>query len=82
MSALDTTRSEFEPRYATPLRNARTSADIVDALMGATIGATSPSFLDIRLYEEIRHYGARNQKVEDVLRAVEAESLALHPRFI
>lgn len=50
--------------------------------MAATIGATSPSFLDIRLYEEIRHYGARNQKVEDVLHAVEAESLALHPRFI
>jgi len=40
-------------------------------------GATSPSLVDIRLYEEIRHYGARNQDVEDILRTVEAESLAM-----
>lgn len=82
MSALDTTRSELEPRYAAPLRIARTSADVVDALVAATVGATSPSLLDIRLYEEIRHYWDHSQKVEDVLRAVEAESLAMHPRFI
>src|SRR5665213_490681 len=63
LSALDTTRGELEPRYAAPLREARTSADVVDALVAATIGATSPSLIDIRLYEEIRHYGARNPKV-------------------
>ena len=82
VSALDTTRGELEPRYAAPLRDARTSADVVDALVAATIGATSPSLVDIRLYEEIRHYGARNQKVEDVLRTVEAESLAMLHRVV
>jgi DNA-binding transcriptional regulator YbjK len=82
VSALDTTRSELEPRYAAPLRDARTSADVVDALVAATIGATSPSLVDIRLYEEIRHYGARNQNVEDVLRAVEADSLAMLHRVL
>lgn len=82
VSALDTTRGELEPRYAAPLRDARTSADVVDALVAATIGATSPSLVDIRLYEDIRHYGARNQKVEDVLRAVEAESLAMLHRVL
>lgn len=60
VNVLDTTRSELEPRYAAPLRNAHTSADIVDALMAATIGETSPSFLNIRRYEEIRRYWARN----------------------
>ena len=64
VSALDTTRSELEPGYAAPLRNARTNADVVEALVAATIGETSPSLLDIRLYEEIRHCGARNQKLE------------------
>lgn len=82
VSALDTTRGELEPRYATPLRNARTIADVVDVLVDATIGATSPSLTDIRLYEEIRHYGARNQQVEDVLRMVEAESLAMLHRVL
>jgi DNA-binding transcriptional regulator YbjK len=82
VSALDTTRSELEPRYATPLREARTSADVVDVLVDATIGATSPSLADIRLYEEIRHYGARNQEVEDVLRTVEAESLVMLHRVL
>ena len=82
MSALDSTRSELEPRYAAPLREARTTADVVDVLVDATIGATSPSLVDIRLYEEIRHYGARNPKVEDVLRTVEAESLAMLHRVV
>ena len=82
VSALDSTRSELEPRYAAPLREARTTADVVDVLVDATIGATSPSLVDIRLYEEIRHYGARNPKVEDVLRTVEAESLAMLHRVV
>jgi DNA-binding transcriptional regulator YbjK len=75
LSALDSTRSELEPRYAAPLRDARSPADIVDALVDATIGSTSPSLTDIRLYEEIRHYGARDPKVAAVLQAVEDDSL-------
>lgn len=82
VSAIDSTRSELEPRYAAPLRAARTSADVVDALVEATIGATSPSLVDIRLYEEIRHYGARNPKVDDFLRALEAEALAMLHRTL
>lgn len=82
VSAIDSTRGELEPRYAAPLREARTIADVVDVLVDATIGATSPSLVDIRLYEEIRHFGARNQKVEDVLRLVEAESLAMLHRVL
>ena len=82
VSAFDSTRSELEPRYAAPLRDARTTADVVDVLVDATIGATSPSLVDIRLYEEIRHYGARNPKVEDVLRTVEAESLVMLHRVL
>lgn len=82
VSALDTTRGELEPRYAAPFRDARTRADVVDALVAATIGATSPSLVDIRFYEDIRHYGARNQSVEDVLRAVEADSLDMLHRVL
>jgi DNA-binding transcriptional regulator YbjK len=82
VSAFDTTRDHLEPRYAAPLREAGTSADVVDVLVDATIGTTSPSLVDIRLYEEIRHYGARNPKVEDVLRTVEEESLAMLRRVV
>lgn len=79
-SAFDSTRGDLEPRYAAPMRKARTITDVVDVLVDATIGATSPSLRDIRLYEEIRHYGARHPEVEDILRTVETESLAmLHP---
>jgi DNA-binding transcriptional regulator YbjK len=77
LSALDSTRSELEPRYAAPLRDARSPADVVDALVDATIGPTSPSLTDIRLYEEIRHYGARDPKVAAVLQAVEDDSLLM-----
>ena len=77
LSALDSTRSELEPRYAAPLRDARHPGDIVDALVDATIGSTSPSLADIRLYEEIRHYGARDPKVAAVLQAVEDDSLEM-----
>ena len=77
LSALDSTRSELEPRYAAPIRDARSPADVVDALVDATIGSTSPSLTDIRLYEEIRHYGARDPKVAAVLQAVEDDSLVM-----
>ncbi|AZH84555.1 TetR/AcrR family transcriptional regulator [Plantibacter sp. PA-3-X8] len=77
LDALDSTRGDLEPRYAAPLRHARTRADIVDALVDATIGATSPSLADIRLYEEIRHHGVRNPKVAAVLQAVEDDSLVM-----
>ncbi|QNA92946.1 MULTISPECIES: TetR/AcrR family transcriptional regulator [unclassified Microbacterium] len=82
VSALDTTRSDLEPRYAEPLRQARTRADVVDALVDATIGATSPSLDDIRLYEEIRHYGARNPKIADVLQAVEDDAIVMLDRVV
>lgn len=82
VSALDSTRSHLEPRYAAPLREARTPGDIVDVLVEATIGATSPTLDDIRLYAEIRHYGIRNPDVAAVLQAVEDDSLAmLHGRL-
>lgn len=77
LTALDSTRSELEPRYAAPLRDARTAADVVDALVDATIGSTSPSLADIRLYEEIRHRGARDPDVAAVLQAVEDDSLLM-----
>jgi DNA-binding transcriptional regulator YbjK len=77
LSALDSTRGELEPRYAAPLRDARSPADVVDALVDATIGSTSPTLTDIRLYEEIRHYGARDPKVAAVLQAVEDDSLVM-----
>ncbi|MFC6417543.1 zinc-binding dehydrogenase [Sanguibacter inulinus] len=82
MSAFDSTRSHLEPRYAAPLREARTPGDIVDVLVEATVGATSPTLDDIRLYAEIRHYGIRNPDVAAVLQAVEDDSLAmLHGRL-
>jgi TetR/AcrR family transcriptional regulator, regulator of biofilm formation and stress response len=82
VDAFDSTRSHLEPRYAAPLREARTLADVVDVLVEATIGATSPGLDDIRLYEEVRHYGARNPKVADVLQAVEDDSLVMLDRVL
>lgn len=82
VSAIDSTRDHLEPRYAAPLRAAHTNADVVDVLVDATIGATSPSLVDIRLYEEIRHYGSRNPKVDDFLRTLEAEALVMLQRVV
>ena len=82
VSALDTTRSDLEPRYAAPLREAMTLTDVVDALVEATIGATSPTLDDIRLYEDIRHHGARNPKIADVLQAVEDDALVMLHRVV
>lgn len=77
LDALDSTRGQLEPRYAAPIREARTPGDVVDALVDATIGSTSPSMEDIRLYEEIRHHGARDPKIAAVLQAVEDDSLVM-----
>ncbi|BCW48091.1 TetR family transcriptional regulator [Arthrobacter sp. StoSoilB13] len=77
LAALDSTRSDLGPRYGEPLRDARTLADIVDVLVEATIGATSPTLDEIRLYAEIRHYGARNPKVAAILQAVEDDSVVM-----
>lgn len=77
LEAFDSTRSHPEPRYAQPLRDARTRADVVDALVEATIGATSPTLDEIRLYAEVRHFAIRNPKVAAVLQAVEDDSLVM-----
>lgn len=82
LSALDSTRSQLEPRYAGPLRDARTRADVVDVLVEATIGSTSPSLAEIRLYEDIRHHGARNPEIAAVLQAVEDDSLVMLHRVL
>ena len=82
VSALDTTRGDLEPRYAGPLRRARTRADVVDVLVDAALGATSPTIDEIRLYEDIRHYGARNPQIADVLQAVEDDSLVMLHRVL
>ena len=47
-----------------------------------TIGATSPTLDDIRLYEDIRHHGARNPKIADVLQAVEDDALVMLHRVV
>ena len=77
VSAFNSTRSHLGPRYEEPLRDASTPADIVDVLVEATVGATSPTLDEIRLYAEIRHYGSRNPQVAEVLQAVEDDSLAM-----
>lgn len=82
VEAFDSTRSHLEPRYAVPLREARTLADVVDALVEATIGTTSPTLDEIRLYLEVRHYGVRNPQVAGVLQAVEDDSLVMLDRVL
>ncbi|MFF1553237.1 TetR/AcrR family transcriptional regulator [Rhodococcus erythropolis] len=82
VDAFDSTRSHLEPRYAAPLREARTRSDVVDVLVEATIGATSPTLEDIRLYEEVRHYGAQNPQIAAVLQAVEDDSLVMLHRVL
>ncbi|MGO4487319.1 TetR/AcrR family transcriptional regulator [Microbacterium sp. 2RAF4] len=77
VDAFDSTRGHLEPRWAEPLRKARTHADVVDVLVDATLGATAPSLDDIRLYLEIRHFGARNSRVAEVLQAVEDDAISM-----
>ncbi|MGO4250269.1 TetR/AcrR family transcriptional regulator [Paenarthrobacter sp. RAF54_2] len=77
VSAFETLRDGLEPRYAAPLRAAQNNAEAVDVLVDATCGTTSPTLDDIRLYEEMRHYGARNSQVADLLREFQEESLVI-----
>ncbi|ALE06189.1 hypothetical protein AL755_13150 [Arthrobacter sp. ERGS1:01] len=82
VSAFETLRDEIEPRYAAPLRNARTETDVVDALVAATCGSTAPTLDDIRLYEEMHLYGARSPRVADLLRDFQKESLVVLRRSL
>jgi DNA-binding transcriptional regulator YbjK len=82
VSAFETLRDGFEPRYAAPMRDARTDADIVDALVAATCGSTAPPLEDIRLYEEMHRYGARSPRVADLLRDFQEESLVILRRSL
>ena len=77
VSAFETLRGGLEPRYAAPLRAALDSTEAVEALVAATCGTTSPTLDDIRLYEEMRHYGARNSQVAGLLRDFQEESLVI-----
>ncbi|PXA67124.1 TetR/AcrR family transcriptional regulator [Cryobacterium arcticum] len=82
VSAFETLRYGLEPRYAAPLRGARTDADVVDALVAATCGSTAPRPADIRLYEEMHLYGARSPRVADLLRDLQEESLVILRRSL
>jgi DNA-binding transcriptional regulator YbjK len=82
VSAFETLRDELDPRYVTPLGDARTDADVVDALVAATCGATSPTLDDIRLYEEMHRYGARSPRVAALLRDFQQESLVILRRSL
>ncbi|XAS70073.1 TetR family transcriptional regulator [Micrococcaceae bacterium Sec5.1] len=77
VSAFETLRDGLEPRYAAPLRAAQNNAEAVEVLVDATCGTTSPTLDDIRLYEEMRHYGARSSQVADLLRDFQEESLVI-----
>jgi len=76
-TAFETLGNELEPRYAAPLREASTPDDVADALASATVGATSPSSTDLRLYTELYRYAARSARGMDLVRAFQAESLAM-----
>lgn len=82
VSAFETLREELDPRYATPLSDARTDADVVDALVAATCGATAPTLDDIRLYEEMHRYGARSQQIAGLLRDFQESSLVILRRSL
>ena len=82
VSAFETLRDGLEPRYAAPLRDERTDADIVEALVAATCGPTAPTVDDIRLYEEMHRYAARSPQVADLLRDFQEESLVILRRSL
>lgn len=82
VDAFQTLREGLGPRYAAPLRTAETEADVVEALVSATCGATAPTRDDIRLYEEMRHYGTRSPRVAALLRDLQEESLAILRRSL
>jgi TetR/AcrR family transcriptional regulator, regulator of biofilm formation and stress response len=82
VSAFGTLRDELEPRYAAPLSDARTDADVVNALVGATCGSTAPTLDDIRLYEEMHRYAAGSPRVADLLRDFQEASLVILRRSL
>jgi DNA-binding transcriptional regulator YbjK len=77
VGAFETLGEGLDPRYAVPLRDARNEAEAVDALVAATCGATSPSRHDIRLYTEMYQYAARSQRVAELVRTFQEESLVV-----
>ncbi len=77
VEAFGTLRGELEPQFAGPLRNAATVDGVVEALVSATVGATSPSASDVRLYTELHHYAARSPLAADLVRALHEESLTV-----
>ncbi|MFY7065732.1 TetR/AcrR family transcriptional regulator [Nocardiopsis changdeensis] len=77
VAAFETLRGELEPRFAAPLRDASTTDAVIEVLVSATVGATSPSTADVRLYTELYHYAARSTRAADLVRAFQEESLTL-----
>jgi len=77
VSAFETLRDGLEPRYAAPLREARTEAEIIDALVAATCGATAPTSNEFHLYEQMHSYGSRSVRVAELLREFQEESLEI-----
>lgn len=77
VAAFGTLGGELEPQLAAPLREASTVDAVADALMSATIGATSPSVGEVRLYNELYHYAARSPRAADLIRALQEEALIL-----
>jgi DNA-binding transcriptional regulator YbjK len=77
VAAFETLREELEPRYAAPLREVSAMEDVVDVLVSATVGATSPSASDMRVYTELYHYAARSPRAANLIRDFQEESLTL-----
>ncbi|MBD8612086.1 TetR family transcriptional regulator [Frigoribacterium sp. CFBP 13729] len=77
VAAFESLESELESRFAAPLRAASTTDAVVEALVSATIGATSPGRQDLRLYNELSHYAARSTRAANVLRRFQEESLVI-----
>ncbi len=75
VSAFETLGEGLEPRYAGPLRDARDELEAIEALVAATGGTTSPSRHDIRLYTEMYQYAARSQRVAELVRTFQEDSL-------
>jgi TetR/AcrR family transcriptional regulator, regulator of biofilm formation and stress response len=77
VTAFESLESELEPRFAAPLRSASTVDAIVDALVSATVGETSPRGTDLRIYNELNHYAARSPRAATLIRRFQEESLVL-----
>ncbi|WP_432570165.1 TetR/AcrR family transcriptional regulator [Kineococcus sp. SYSU DK005] len=82
VTAFETLRAGLQPLYATPLHEARTQNEAIEALVAATCGASSPSRHAIRLYTEMYHYAGRSPRVAELVRSLQEESLeVLRHRF-